>query len=316
VTVYAVGLGSNLGERLEHLRAANRRLRTLGTVKGVSGLYETAPVGGPEQDPYLNAVVVLDAVLGPNDLLGRLNEIEAEAGRQRITKWGPRTLDLDIVAMEPGSLTSEHLVVPHPRAREREFVLRPLCDVWPKAMVGPDTNARQALDELADQEVDLLDKAWVEDHVWPGRIFVATQFLWFITIALAMSWDGSLPDGEPDVLRIAGVALSILGGGLAFISSRRLGPGLTTMPEPSVMGALVQTGTYAMARHPMYGGVTLFILGASLILDSLTGTLLSLGLVPFFIAKSSYEENRLRIRFPQYRSYRQRVPRRLIPFLI
>ncbi|MEA1903660.1 MAG: 2-amino-4-hydroxy-6-hydroxymethyldihydropteridine diphosphokinase [Actinomycetota bacterium] len=317
MTRFAIAVGSNLGDRIQHLRFARSQMGGLGDVHAVSGLYETAPVGGPDQDPYLNAVFVLDSALQPSELLESLHAVEAEAGRERKTKWGPRTLDLDIVSMDPGEIATEHLVVPHPRAAEREFVLRPLCDVWPSATVGEDLEARRALDRLTeDQGVDLLAASWLEEHPWPGRLFVGAQFAWFLVVALLMAWDGTVPEGDADPVRVAGALVAFVGAGLAFISSRRLGPALTALPEPRDEGSLIETGAYSRARHPIYGGVTMFILGASLIVDSLAGSLLSLGLIPFFFVKSSYEERRLRIKYPGYRAYQHRVTHRIIPFLI
>lgn len=317
MTRYAIGLGSNLGDRLANLRQGLSGLDLLGEVVAVSSLYETAPVGGPSQPPYLNAVVVLEAGLEAHELLGELHSVEAGAGRERNERWGARTLDLDIVAMTPGSIDSENLTVPHPRAAEREFVLRPLVDVWPDASVGPGLGAQQALKRVTDQGVDELSARWEQDtKVRPGQLFVAIQFVWFLGIALAIAYDGTLPDGSADGLRIIGAGLAAIGGGLAFVSLRRLGDSVTALPEPRHDGSLIESGPYRYARHPIYGGVTIFILGTSMILDSLAGTLLSLGMLPFFYVKSVYEERQLRIRYPEYRSYRERVTRRLIPFVI
>ncbi len=317
MTRYAIGLGSNIGNRLTHLRFAVERLGEVGGVGGVSSLYESAPVGGPVQGPFLNAVVVVESDLEPLAFLDRLHEIETEAGRVRGTRWGPRTLDLDIVTSDGNSVSEETLEIPHPRAAEREFVLRPLLEVWPEARVAADTRASQALEEVGDQGVDRLVRDWGGDaQPWLGRLFVALQFVWFLGIALAMASDGTLPEGSVDVTRVVGGIVAVIGAALAFISSRRLGPALTALPEPRPGAVLIETGPYALARHPIYGGVTLFILGAAMIVDSLTGVLLSHGLLPFFYLKSEYEERTLRIRYQGYRAYRERVTRRLIPFLI
>lgn len=317
MTSYAVALGSNLGDRISLLRGGVAALGDLGSVAAISGLYETDPVGGPEQGPYLNAVVILDTDLAPHDLLAELNRIEAIAGRERKERWGARTLDLDIIAMSDGSVESEDLTIPHLRASEREFVLRPLCDVWPAAHLGPGLNAREALNRLEAQGVDLLARSWADSRTpRVGQALVAIQFVWFLGVALALAYDGSLPDGSADALRIVGGVVAAIGAALAFISSRRLGPSLTALPEPRVEGVLIESGPYAHARHPIYGGVVLFLLGTSLILDSLSATVLSIGLLFFFYGKSIYEERQLSIKYPGYRAYRQRVRRRLIPFVI
>ncbi len=312
---YAIGLGSNLGDRLSHLREAVQALRGLGEVGRVSSVYETEPVGGPEQGPFLNAVATLNTDLGPAELLTHLQGIEEASGRRRETKWGPRTLDLDIIAWTGPRVETKDLEIPHPLAAEREFVRRPLVEVWPDAPVGPELRA-DAIAVVADQEVDRLAYDWIDGlSAWPGKVFVGIQFVWFVAIAVAMASDGNLPEGEATLTRIVGGAMTVLGAGLSYVSLRRLGPGMTALPEPKEEGALIETGPYALARHPIYGGVILWLFGTSLFLDSIVGTVLSLSLVPFFYIKSLYEERRLRIAYAGYGAYRLRVRRRMIPFV-
>jgi 2-amino-4-hydroxy-6-hydroxymethyldihydropteridine diphosphokinase len=317
MTKYAVALGSNQGDRAHHLRAAADEISRLGSVLAVSALYETAPVGGPEQGPYLNAVLALESPLFAHDLLERLQTIESGHGRERTVRWGPRTLDLDIIAMEGGSIDITGLQIPHPRAAERRFVLDPLCDVWPDAVVGEEgLTAAEARERLGDQEVDLLMPDWVGDDENSGRYWVAGQLTLFLAIALAIIYDGSLPGTDLDGVRVGGALLLVMGGALILAAARSLGRALTIMPEPVSGASLVETGVYSKARHPMYGGVFLLMLGASLLLASLIGAVTSIGLLVFFWAKSGYEERRLRIAYPGYSAYRQRVPRRMIPYLI
>ena len=314
---YAVALGSNLGDRLGYLRQGVEGLRQLGRIAAISGLYETEPVGGPEQGPYLNAVVLLHCDAGPHDLLNSLHAIEEEAGRKRSVRWGERTLDLDVVAWDGAPVRTAELVIPHPRAPERRFVLAPLADVWPEARLGDSLSAIRALEEAPGERVDLLAANWADSNgIQPGKYWVLGQFVLFLAIAIAMALDGSLPEGQAEVTRIAGGALTVLGGLLAFLSMRRLGDSLTALPEPLAGADLVESGPYALARHPIYGGVSLFLLGTSLFLDSITGAVLSVGLLIFFWFKSSYEERQLRIAYPEYQVYQQRVTRRLIPFLL
>lgn len=156
-----VALGSNLGDRGETLHAAVGALRALPglTVTAVSALVETDPVGGPEQPPYLNAVVVGRSTLPPAELLAALHAIEADHGRTREIRWGARTLDLDLVQHGvPGGrreVTSDaaEMTLPHPRASERAFVLVPWLDADPRATLrvgpGPD-GIRRVSDLLAD----------------------------------------------------------------------------------------------------------------------------------------------------------------------
>lgn len=125
-----IALGSNLGDREGFLRLA---VRGLGNVTKMSDVYETDPVGGPDdQGPYLNMVVEVETSLDPYALLRRCQGIEAEAMRQRMVRWGPRTLDVDIVAYDDIAVDSEDLTIPHPRFAERRFVLQPLADIAPE----------------------------------------------------------------------------------------------------------------------------------------------------------------------------------------
>lgn len=313
---YAIGLGSNLGDRLGNLRFAVEQMSTLGSVDGVSSLYETAPIGGPDQGPFLNAVVVLGSDLDPGVVLNQLHEIEQHAGRQRDEHWGPRTLDLDIVAYDGPSLDSPDLTIPHPRAAERVFVLRPLCDVWPEAEVGAGLVAARAATDVPDQDVDLLLKHWVTEPRWRGSAFVLGQFTIIVAAAVGMAYDGSLPDGEVTPVRLLGAVLAALGAVVALVSSRRLGSGFTANPVPKSETSLVTTGPFRLVRHPIYGGVSLLLIGTAMVLDSFWGVAIALLLIPFFWIKSSFEEKHLRILFPEYQTYVDTVPRRLIPFII
>ncbi|HEV7761796.1 MAG TPA: 2-amino-4-hydroxy-6-hydroxymethyldihydropteridine diphosphokinase [Acidimicrobiales bacterium] len=129
-----LGLGSNLGDRRQHLRDAVDTLSDpdagLGFV-AVSPIYETDPVGGPDQDRYLNLVVELDTACSPRELLAICHRLESAAGRVRVEHWGPRTLDVDVLWIEGVTLDEPDLVVPHPRMWERRFVLAPLRDLAP-----------------------------------------------------------------------------------------------------------------------------------------------------------------------------------------
>ena len=126
-----LALGSNLGDRLAHLQLAVDALaRAPGVrVTAVSRVYETAPVGGPPQDAYLNAVVAVETALEPRELLRLTRGIEERAARVRAERWGPRTLDVDILLVGECRADSAELTIPHPRMWERGFVLAPLRDV-------------------------------------------------------------------------------------------------------------------------------------------------------------------------------------------
>lgn len=124
-----LALGSNLGDREAYLR---RALAGIPDVVAVSGVYETGAVGGEDDDPpYLNAVVELDTDLGPRALLEVCRRLEAEAERVRTRRWGPRTLDVDVLLVGDLTVDDPDLQVPHPRMWERSFVLVPLHDLAP-----------------------------------------------------------------------------------------------------------------------------------------------------------------------------------------
>lgn len=127
-----IGLGSNLGGRRSNLRQAVRALAGLGTLVAVSPLYETVPLGPPQPD-YLNAAVRLSTELSARALLDRLLSIEVALGRERRERWGPRTLDLDVLWIHGVVVREEGLTVPHPELRRRAFALVPLLDVAPEA---------------------------------------------------------------------------------------------------------------------------------------------------------------------------------------
>jgi len=123
-----LGLGSNLGDRRAHLRAA---VEGLPDVVAVSPVYETDPVGGPEQGRFLNLVVELDTSLDARQLLHVANACEQAAERVREERWGPRTLDVDVLWVEGDERVEPDLEVPHPRMWQRRFVLAPLRDLAP-----------------------------------------------------------------------------------------------------------------------------------------------------------------------------------------
>ena len=129
-----IALGSNLGDRVSYLRHGVAHLTHGDTrVLAVSQVFETDPVGGPDnQGPYLNMAALVETDLDPYALLRRLLQIEAEADRVRVVRWGPRTLDLDLLFYDDAVIQSADLVVPHPRYAERRFVLEALSEIAPE----------------------------------------------------------------------------------------------------------------------------------------------------------------------------------------
>jgi 2-amino-4-hydroxy-6-hydroxymethyldihydropteridine diphosphokinase len=313
VTRYAIGLGSNLGDRLQHLTSACSAIEeNLGPIT-VSSLYETEPVGGPEQGAYLNAVVLVETSKDPDDVLSVLHDIEMSQGRERSVRWGARTLDLDIVA-GPASDT-ERLTIPHPRAAERAFVLRPLAEVWPEAPLGDGLTASTGLSRVSGQGVDRLVPEWrspVSRATANGLL--AIQFTLIGAVGLGVVIGGTMPR-ELGVWVVAGGMMAAIGLVLALWASLSLGPAMSASPLPKPGTTLVTLGPYRLARHPIYGGLFLFLMGCALVAGSLLAVSAAALLVPLFLVKAGYEERRLRMIHPQYRSYMETVPRLLIPFV-
>jgi len=132
-----LALGSNLGDRLANLQGA---LDGLAATEGIevvawSSVFETDPVGGPVQDDYLNAVVEVDTTLTPHELLAVCGRLERAAHRVRLERWGPRTLDVDVLLVGDLVVATDDLEVPHPRTAERTFVLVPWAEVEPDAVI-------------------------------------------------------------------------------------------------------------------------------------------------------------------------------------
>jgi len=154
-TDYVLGLGSNLGDRLGFFRSAVRDLRPHASITAFSALYETVALG-PAQPDYLNAAIRLESSLEPLALLSLLLEIERAAGRVRLERWGPRTLDLDLLFIAGQTVDLPRLVVPHRELTQRAFALLPLLDVMPD---GRDPASGRLYTELAAE----LDRTGVRE---------------------------------------------------------------------------------------------------------------------------------------------------------
>ncbi len=140
---YVVGLGSNLGPRKLTLRRAIAQMRKQGlAIERVSSLYESRAIG-PAQPDYLNAAARIRSELLPHQLLEVLQEIEQAHGRRRAVRWGPRTLDLDILWYDGPDVSTKNLVIPHPELRARAFAAIPLADVAPEATIRPTEDTQQ-----------------------------------------------------------------------------------------------------------------------------------------------------------------------------
>lgn len=143
-----IALGANIGNPQENLDIAISLLRESTEVISVSSFYKTAPVGGPVQPDYLNAVCIIESELPALDLLSLLQGIEKSLGRVRGEHWGPRTIDLDLIQFGGLLSKSSELEIPHPRAHERRFVLEPWLEIDPDAVLLSHGRIDQLLAQL------------------------------------------------------------------------------------------------------------------------------------------------------------------------
>ena len=171
-----LSIGSNIGDRKGHLERALNSLNELATIEilDVSPLYETAPYGGVVQDSFYNAAVCLQTSLEAEELLTVLQAQEIAAQRVREEKWGPRTLDLDIIWFDGQRIDSDRLTVPHKEATKRRFVIEPLLSIWKEEHVFDERNPHYTLEEgfieVKEQEMTL-----VESHWYPAKGLLPSQ---------------------------------------------------------------------------------------------------------------------------------------------
>ena len=150
-----IGLGANLADPVRQVQRGIRELATLPRTRLIrhSSLYRTAPVGEPDQPDFVNAVAVVDTALSPHELLEALLALEARYGRVRGKPNAPRTLDLDLLLLGSQVISEPGLEVPHPRMHQRAFVLVPLVEVSPDALIPGHGRAADLAGRLADQRV-------------------------------------------------------------------------------------------------------------------------------------------------------------------
>jgi 2-amino-4-hydroxy-6-hydroxymethyldihydropteridine diphosphokinase len=162
-----LGLGSNVGRPLDHLREAVFRLHEICLVSRVSSIYRTEPVGNADQDWFLNCAVLAETSLNPHELLDRLLRIEKAMGRVRTVRNGPRIIDIDILLADERRISDAALTVPHPRMHERAFALYPSAEIAPR-MRHPALEA--TLEELLSRLVpaEKVEKTNAPD--WPPRL--------------------------------------------------------------------------------------------------------------------------------------------------
>jgi len=151
VTTAFIGLGSNIGDKVAMCQQALALLSRAGCVKRVSSFYCSEPVGYPNQDDFVNAVAELETSLSPHALLTACHAIEDELGRKRSLRWGPRTIDLDILLYGNQVINDIELTIPHPLMETRRFVLVPLCEIASQIMHPVlQKTCNQLLSELCD----------------------------------------------------------------------------------------------------------------------------------------------------------------------
>ncbi|HJU52418.1 MAG TPA: 2-amino-4-hydroxy-6-hydroxymethyldihydropteridine diphosphokinase [Acidimicrobiia bacterium] len=307
----AISLGSNLGDRLANLRFAIERLSRSFSLTALSSLYLTAPVGGPAQDDFLNAVALLDSDQPPLEILRQLQGIETAAGRARKERFGPRTLDLDLIAIEGISWAGADLELPHPRSHQRRFVVEPLTEIWPEASLsgGP---AASLLRTVSGQQVVRLADPWLTDplhFVDKGTPWVVGQFVLLIGIAVLVLVTGTWPPAIWSWLGLIPMA-----AGLFFIASgaKELGAAFTANPTPR-QAKLAASGVYQIVRHPIYMGLLLGAIGAVILWRAWWGLVLVGVLAAFFRLKAHFEEQRLRVIYPEYADYAGRVRATILP---
>ena len=157
-TLAYLGLGTNLGDRESYLAQALKELVGLPTIEiaAVSSIYETAPVGLTDQPDFLNLVVSVRTTLSPRELMDALLHIENKMGRVRTVRWGPRVIDLDLLLFGDVRVEVPGLSVPHPRLRERSFVLIPLAEIAPDLILpGEKTTIKKLVEKLLENSDEI-----------------------------------------------------------------------------------------------------------------------------------------------------------------
>ena len=154
-----IGIGTNIGDRKENLIRTIKLLGKNGKtiIKKVSSIYETAPLGYLDQASFLNIVVEIETDLDPFELMVFTASIEKAMGRERIIKWGPRIIDLDILLYENEEIKTENLIIPHPRIEERAFVMVPLMEIAPEVLLNG-LPLEKYINAIEGQEVKIWSK--------------------------------------------------------------------------------------------------------------------------------------------------------------
>ena len=144
-----LSLGSNLGDRLEHLQAAIETLKEFGEISKTSSVYETDPWGYEDQPAFYNQVILLETTCEPLELLRNIKQVEQTMGRIPTFRYGPRVIDIDILLFDETVITTPELTIPHPQMKNRAFVLAPLAEIDPLLSIpGEKANATELLEKI------------------------------------------------------------------------------------------------------------------------------------------------------------------------
>jgi 2-amino-4-hydroxy-6-hydroxymethyldihydropteridine diphosphokinase len=157
-----IALGSNLGDRFQYLQMAIQEINTLVDTKvtKISSVYETDPIGGPVQKNYLNAILEIETNIRAEELMTKISLIESILGRERTIHWGPRTIDLDLIWFDNLKIKSKNLILPHPRASQRCFVLKPWLEI----------DAAANLNGIGEVKNLILDLDCQGIEIFPGKL--------------------------------------------------------------------------------------------------------------------------------------------------
>lgn len=155
-----ISLGSNLGDSIATLKSALALLKNTSGIKidKISSFYKTPPVGGVIQDDFINACALLDVAFNAHDLMQTLLDIEKEFKRERIIRWGPRTLDLDLIDFNGEISNDSFITLPHPRAYQRAFVLVPANEIAPDLLLGGKYSIQHYLKNLSENDIKGITK--------------------------------------------------------------------------------------------------------------------------------------------------------------
>jgi 2-amino-4-hydroxy-6-hydroxymethyldihydropteridine diphosphokinase len=162
-----LGLGANLGDREANIRSALKNLDHLPTIqiRSISSLYETAPVGMTDQPDFLNTAAEIGTTLTPDELLAAILTVEKELGRVRTVRWGPRVIDIDILAYGDVRCVTPHLTLPHPRLMERAFALAPLAEIAPDLLLpGQRMTVKKKAEQLLQNANILTVRSVIKVH--------------------------------------------------------------------------------------------------------------------------------------------------------